>query len=342
MIFFLPILAGILGRSALGAIIARGSIGEMLGGMGGGKGLVGQVTNLFQGVTKHGGTVQNILNSSKGGPTSIFHSILNAAGQTLNPGQPKQSPANVTVQSPQGQQQGIGGILNKLATLIVGRGPQTATPDPATMPGLSPTQMMSMMGQSQQDIQQAHQDAQQQQAQDQAVTTPGNGGLLGGAASVVRGLIPLEGAALTAVKGLDLFGEAVLDSQKGLRRFNGQIDYAFNRLEVQQFRLSGQTANATSGSTTGLASALESFNEEFQPVKEDIITLVNTVATAGVHIARALVFVEKFMPLMQLLHTIADYLEPDKTGTTPALRKILRDLRDGKLVGGPAAPLPPL
>lgn len=186
------------------------------------------------------------------------------------------------------------------------RTPQ-ATVNSASMPGLSPSQLMSMMGQSNSQIQQSQNAARQQQAQAQNARTQQQHDeqfvKALKTAAVATGQFHI---ALTAIPiSLKEFSSAILESRESLRNFNGGINAAFARLEAQNMHLGIRTANATEGSTVGMADAMRDFNEAFQPIREGMATGLNLIGTfalrAGASFATALQYLSLLGPILAIL-----------------------------------------
>ena len=157
---------------------------------------------------------------------------------------------------------------------------------------------------------------------------------------VIGGLM----AALTRVsvsmallpRRLEMFGQSLLASQEPLRRFNGQIAAAFARLERTNLLIDRDTAGATSGTTTALADAIGSLSQELQPIKQTVITGVNTLGLIGVNIGRGVAFLIKMSPAVQGIIQIAQLLEK-WFGAAPKAgpwEDLLKDITDGKFKGG--------
>jgi len=169
------------------------------------------------------------------------------------------------------------------------------SPSPGSMPGLSASQKMGMMGQTQQQIQSANSAAQQQQANQAAATAAASlakqltGAALAFTGGLASGFAGLAIAVPAVVIGLKKFAGAVLESREYLGKYNGAISNAFARLDVQRMQQDIRLGSNTEGSTVLLAETMRSLSAELQPAITAMTTAVNLLGAGAGEIVRNVV-----------------------------------------------------
>ena len=105
-----------------------------------------------------------------------------------------------------------------------------------------------------------------------------------GATGVAVAMFKLPGIA-------EKFGQGILAGQEHLRRFNGEINNAFARLQRQQLITQSKIADGTSGTTRMLAESLGSLDKESKDIRilvADIWNLIGTSVVTSGRVANAL------------------------------------------------------
>lgn len=143
------------------------------------------------------------------------------------------------------------------------------------------------------------------------------------------------GIALVKLPGLlGKFGENILNGQEYLRRFNGQINTAFARLERQQIQLQYGRAGATSDSLKFLADQQMSFREDSEEIKRVMQAVWNYVSGAVTFAGRVGTTILKWHPLFMLLKYLVNIDENTKKDSDGMpWRDFLNDMADGKFSG---------
>lgn len=90
-------------------------------------------------------------------------------------------------------------------------------------------------------------------------------------------------------KAFRRLSEHILGAAEDFKHLDANLAGAFARLEIQKLKLDMRTANAISGSTMALASAVEDMNEQFQPLREVSHNLKNLLGT-GLAVAASAAF----------------------------------------------------
>lgn len=174
-----------------------------------------------------------------------------------------------------------------------------------------------------------------------------------------KGITAMKGALLLgtgtlalgiAVKAVDSFARSLLDSKRELRIFSSTIAGSYARMERTSLVLRSQLAAATGTSTGMLADSYMTLQREIAPLRQAVVTFINT---GGVIIVKAATVVVKLMALLphiQALKWIADKIEEntrkEAEGPQRALREFLGDIakgdwKDPKMQVPPIAPPPP-
>lgn len=168
-----------------------------------------------------------------------------------------------------------------------------------------------------------------------SIIAPGIGTAIGGILGAMVGKVP--GSIMKTVAALDAFARETLEGSRDLRRFNGQINAAFARLERQQLILSGRSARATAGTTDLLATQIERLNSEVAPIKNDLKILGNLLAGTGVEVVRTLTRMFELWrsldPVMRLATELLRRIE--KTLNRQERVQVAEDLRriaDGEIL----------
>lgn len=267
---------GFLGRTAAGAGLRRIAAGEVLGGLGGRAGAAK--------MAQKGATSQQVL---KGAANAGKRGRAGQAAAGDRRGKVLDAVMNAFQRRGNRQEQGQagrerGGMLDSLLSGLRRQNDQQRRQaefqaGAATQPGLSPSQMIGMMGNSRaqiDDAQQSAQDEQQRQALEKEAKKQKKKAV-SGYKKLAGGAIGATVALLTIPLATKRFGEALVESRRDLAVFNGRIAAMFAQLDVQKFRLGIRTGRETQGSTLALGQALKEFRQEFQPLHEDMRTLKN-------------------------------------------------------------------
>lgn len=169
------------------------------------------------------------------------------------------------------------------------------------------------------------------------------------AKSGTRALVKMSLIVVTLPIAIKKWSDSLVESRRELIRYNSRIAAAIARLDYQQFRLNVRGAAATQTSTVRLTEAVAEFREAFQPLSEDMRTVVNTLATGLVRLGTLTLFAgniaAKMSPLLQLVDKLIDKLEkeglidkPDEIG----LQAVLDTMKNTRGGQPPPDPLPPL
>jgi len=149
--------------------------------------------------------------------------------------------------------------------------------------------------------------------------------------AVIAGLVALPIALGAAAKGLQAFGAGVLETRRGLQRFDASIATVFARLERQKLMLAARTAAATRGSTTALGTNLQKLYEEVQPMREGLVTVVNTLGNTAVYVARAVNWLLIDNPISKMALEVLKVLgeNPDLARQAIPFEDMLRQMAQG-------------
>lgn len=159
--------------------------------------------------------------------------------------------------------------------------------------------------------------------------------LVDGIKGVTKGFVGLFTALFVVPPLVKRWTESLTESRRQLQMYNGRIAASIARLDVQKIRQDIQFAGRTGVSTAGLMDVIGEFNESFQPVREDMRTVMNTAGTvvvkAGALLADAASAVIDFMPGAR---DALDALEEDRKrklrDEAVPVHRFLRDLADPK------------
>lgn len=152
--------------------------------------------------------------------------------------------------------------------------------------------------------------------------------LAGGAAGLQLAFLKLPGI-------MGRFGDSILRGQEHLRRFNGQINTAFARLERQSIELNLRQGRATSGTTSILAAEQMRFREEFQEIRQVATGIWNLVGTGVTWLARMGTVIIKWNPLFIIIEWLLEQIEKNtREGQEgPPWNGFLRDIAAGRFSG---------
>lgn len=168
------------------------------------------------------------------------------------------------------------------------------------------------------------------------------GDVIGAFMSLVKSMIKQATFFSSAALGIQKFVSGLAESRRYLSQYNGAIASAYLKLDVQRRMLNIRTGQNTQGSTTGLVDALAELNEAVQPMKEDLMTVVNGLGIVAAKVGTLMATVSKYLPVMILLKAIAEKIE-ENTRRAPAQLpawEVLRAMQGGG--GQPFGQRPPL
>jgi hypothetical protein len=155
----------------------------------------------------------------------------------------------------------------------------------AKMPGLSPGQMMSMMGSSRDQVQaaQSHEQEKQVQRAHADAAQERMEGLADQSAKLAGKLTLLGGAAIGAYHGMRRYAQAQMASLERLQPYGGGVAVAFQRLETQRIMQEIRRSQSVSASAQMLGKSLERLNaatDGFGSRMENVSNVMGTVAAS--------------------------------------------------------------
>lgn len=143
-------------------------------------------------------------------------------------------------------------------------------------------------------------------------------------------------ALLKTPEAIEGFVRRMLQGQEELRKFNGQINNAFARLEREDLLRQRELANATSGSTELLADALNDLSSDTQELVQASVTIINLLGTIAARGGQVLTWLIKLNPqvaqVLKLLGLIEGWLSREERKAAP-WPKFLDDLAEGVYSG---------
>ncbi len=172
------------------------------------------------------------------------------------------------------------------------------------------------------------------------------GDLLGAITSFGKALVKKTVLMASVALGLEKFVGGLVESRRELARYNGAIAGAYGRLQHQDIRRNIHAANQAQGSTTTLVDSFNELKDAVQPLKEDIITVVNVVGIVAAKIGTVAAWLAKMNPIIQGIHFVAEKIEENTREDDPVDLPewaMLNEMRKGDPLGfGNRPPLPPL
>ncbi len=228
------------------------------------------------------GTAASTVGSNLGRAAAVGgargQAALSAVGNGL-----KSSSARSMMQSLLGSRnaQNIFSVSQRMTQSFTGLfGPKAQPTDPTTMPGLTASQRMGMMGQSAADIQVAHEKAQI----DQSALKDREAASLESQKKYSIGVMALgvPGVLVGVAYAVKKFGYAVHNSNESLRNYNGTIAAAFIGLEHGRIVRAMGTGAGTAATTAMLARQIGNLEKASQPWQIAATNVANTVATVGI------------------------------------------------------------
>lgn len=163
-----------------------------------------------------------------------------------------------------------------------------------------------------------------------------------GLKKLTLGLTSLGIAVLTIPGAITRWGDSLVDARRHLGMFDGRIQSAISRLDIQKLQLDQRFAQATGKSSARVLAAQENLREAYEPLREDLQIAVNKLL---VPILQATAFIVKYLPYLSpaalALHLLA---ERDKKKAAEEMRtaKFLGRLKDQNVQGGVRPALPPI
>lgn len=126
------------------------------------------------------------------------------------------------------------------------------------------------------------------------------------------------------------WSDALVESRREMAKYSGRTLTAFARMDVAQIRRDFQFSRGTASSSSRLVDATNEFRDAFQPLRQDLTTVANALATVVVHVGTNLAnlysTMRKFVPL---IGPFLNWLErrPDEKDKMPILEymKAYRD-----------------
>jgi hypothetical protein len=132
------------------------------------------------------------------------------------------------------------------------------------------------------------------------------------------------------------FGRSLLDAQAPLRRFSGSINAAFAELERSDLLRQRDRAEATSGSTSTLAKAIDQLSEDTKEVRHAAVSLLNFFGIAVVHLARIVNWLVEKNPIISRIMKFIEEVEKFLGMLNPVggtWHRFVTDLAGGKFTG---------
>lgn len=186
---------------------------------------------------------------------------------------PFQAAANLPIVGPllKNGLAGVGNVRNNISTIF-----NLRMPTVAQQPGLSAAQLMGMAGKSPSEI----------AAAQLAERTKQHAAAMGQYNTQMQGATRELGASfgqflllfVTMGFGWKVFAQRLVTANEALRRYNGGIAAAYERLDIAKRVSTATTADSTAATNVMLADAWAELVKDSQPLHDDLINLTNVVA----------------------------------------------------------------